>query len=259
MVRIRFLGSGGYLRIPRACCDCKVCNEAREKGSPYERLGQSLFIEDENILFDTPEDINTELNNHNISKVEHLFYSHWHPDHTAGVRILEVLRAGKELEPVKVYLNENLKKDFEDKVPALFYFEKLGYCKMVLGDKVKIGGIEIELIKLNNNFAYAFLITQNNKKVVFCPCHSMSLPVLDELRNPDLLIINVGYFRGDKRNITGFEKDNLPLIRNLNPKQTIFTHIEETWNKNYDDYCKIEEQYKSLNIKFAFDGMNIDV
>ena len=37
------LGSGGYIRIPRACCNCKVCKEAREKGYPYKRLGQSLY------------------------------------------------------------------------------------------------------------------------------------------------------------------------------------------------------------------------
>lgn len=27
------LGSGGYIRIPRACCNCKVCSEARKKGT----------------------------------------------------------------------------------------------------------------------------------------------------------------------------------------------------------------------------------
>ena len=258
-MKFKFLGSGGYLRIPRACCNCKICTEARVKGSPYERLGQSLFIEDSNILFDTPEDINTELNNHNVKEVEHLFYSHWHPDHTAGLRILETLKANKNEKPVNVYLTKNLKEDLKKKRPAIFYFESLDYCKIKTLNKIKINNINIEYVKLNNDFAYCLLITENKKKVIYCPCHSIDLIANKKLMNPDLLIINIGYFGKEKRNVTGFEKDNLPLIKKLKPKTSVFTHIEEIWNKNYDDYCKLEEKYKDLNIKFAFDGLTIKV
>lgn len=88
------LGSGGALRIPRACCNCTICEEAREKGFPYKRLGTSLFLHDEAILFDTPVDINEELNIHKIYDVKSIFYSHWHPDHTLGCNIVEILREG---------------------------------------------------------------------------------------------------------------------------------------------------------------------
>lgn len=83
-MKFTILGSGGAIRIPRACCSCKVCKEARLKGFPYKRLGQSLFLHEDSILFDTPEDINEELNIHNVDEVKHIFYSHWHPDHTLG-------------------------------------------------------------------------------------------------------------------------------------------------------------------------------
>lgn len=258
-MKIKFLGSGGSLRIPRACCSCKVCKEAREKGVPYERLGQSLFIEKENILFDTPEDINTELNNNNVKKVEHLFYSHWHPDHTAGYRVLEAINAKKKSNLINVYLTESLKSDFEKRVPAIFYFEKMNCCKINITDAIKLGSVKVEFIRLNNDFAYAFLIQDKNKKIVFCPCHCMHTPIMDKLKDADVLIMNLGYFGKDKRDITGFEKDNLRLIKELKPKKTIFTHIEETWNKSYDDYCKLEKEHSDLNLKFAFDGMTVDI
>lgn len=91
-MEIIILGSGGCVSTPRACCNCRVCTEAREKGFPYARTGCSLFIEDANILIDTPEDINTALNNARIQKVEHILYSHCDPDHTMGMRVIEQLK-----------------------------------------------------------------------------------------------------------------------------------------------------------------------
>ena len=85
-------GSGACVSTPRACCNCRVCTEARQKGFPYARTGCSLFVEDVNLLIDTPEDINASLNNSGIQKVEHILYSHCDPDHTMGMRVVEQLK-----------------------------------------------------------------------------------------------------------------------------------------------------------------------
>lgn len=52
-MNVIILGSGGCVSTPRACCSCRVCTEARQKGFPYARTGCSV-----NILIDTPKDIN---------------------------------------------------------------------------------------------------------------------------------------------------------------------------------------------------------
>ncbi len=52
------------------------------------------------MLFDTGEDIRWQLNREKIEKVEHVILTHWHPDHTHGLRILE-----------------NMNRDFENKQP----------------------------------------------------------------------------------------------------------------------------------------------
>ena len=44
-------GSGGCVSAPRACCSCRACTEARQKGFPYARTGCSLFIEDVNTRY----------------------------------------------------------------------------------------------------------------------------------------------------------------------------------------------------------------
>lgn len=59
-MEITVLGSGGNTPIPMPTCQCKICVEAREKGELYKRKGNSIFIHDENIMIDTPEQWTTE-------------------------------------------------------------------------------------------------------------------------------------------------------------------------------------------------------
>lgn len=58
-------------------------------------------------------------------------------------------------------------------------------------------------------------------------------------------------------NVTNFQRDNLRIINELNPKKVIFTHIEETDGLSFDDFKKLEQIYN--NFVFAYDGMNIDI
>lgn len=56
-MKLKIVGSGGMSIIPSSFCKCKICEEARQKGGRYERLGPSLYIDDIKMLIDTPEDI----------------------------------------------------------------------------------------------------------------------------------------------------------------------------------------------------------
>lgn len=56
-MKLKIVGSSGMSIIPSSFCKCKICQEAREKGGRYERLGPSLYIDDIKMLIDTPEEI----------------------------------------------------------------------------------------------------------------------------------------------------------------------------------------------------------
>ena len=91
-MKLKITGSGGCVSIPKPLCQCNVCTEARKKGFPYARCGCSLYLEDANLLIDTPEDIAYALNNADVKNVEYILYSHMDPDHTMGMRVIEQLR-----------------------------------------------------------------------------------------------------------------------------------------------------------------------
>src|SRR5262245_20484649 len=156
-MRIEVLGSGGAIIVPRALCPCRVCEEARQKNTvPFVRYGPSLFLHDINMLIDTPEEISVQLNRSRITKVEAALYSHWHPDHTAGMRIWEA-----NLDPERlwehsphitncttIYLPEIVAKTFEqwhDLRARFAYLERLRTVEMRVvptGSSFTIGAIK---------------------------------------------------------------------------------------------------------------------
>ncbi len=50
-------------------------------------------------------------------------------------------------------------------------------------------------------------------------------------------------------------QQTLDLAARVEARKVLFVHLEEYWNRSYDDYCALE----SDSIKFAYDGMQINV
>ena len=140
-MKLRILGSGGATSIPRACCQCKECKTMRKSGEYH--IPPSLYIEDEKILIDTPEGISFNVNKYNIKDIKHIIYTHWHPDHTQGLRIIEEIRSDRKVE---VYIPKKAKDEFYLYTNFFEYFEKKGWMTLnYLEDNIplKIGSITI--------------------------------------------------------------------------------------------------------------------
>lgn len=276
------LGSGGCVSTPRACCNCRICTEARQKGFPYARTGCSLFIEDANILIDTPEDINLSLNNARIQKVEHILYSHCDPDHTMGIRIIEQLKLdwladsiGKKIDnPIEILslptILEDIKKLSTKYGSIIQYYEAKGLICIKESRTFKKNNILIELIPVDEQeHVTVFIISSNNKKIIYAPCDVKPFPKSEKFQDADILIIGntiVGDILKDgfilnednplKKEL--FTLDEIDTIRKqYKIKETIITHLEEDWGKSYDDYKELEKELNCLH--FAYDGLKIQL
>ena len=250
-------GSGGALRIPNATCRCATCAEARARGAPYRRFGQSLYSRDLAALVDVPEDINEAINAFDVPSVESIFITHWHPDHTAGIRILEALKAADPGRTVEVFLPPGGLEIVLNGNSLLDWFVRSGYC--VLRDfsaPVSRSGVTVTPVVLDNGFVNALAFDSRGKRVVHAPCHAMYLSDHPALRDADALILGMGNPFAKESGKTSFE-DNLRAIKMLSPKRTILTHIEEEWKMGHDELVAFASRHPGIEI--AFDGMEITV
>ncbi len=130
-MRVEILGSGGAATTPRPGCRCRVCAEAREKGSPYARTGPSVFVHGPDVLFDTPEESKLQLERAGIAEIAACLYSHWHPDHTMGRRVFETRNGdfrgwppeAKRSLVTDVYLPEQVAADFRRMLGGMAHLE----------------------------------------------------------------------------------------------------------------------------------------
>jgi phosphoribosyl 1,2-cyclic phosphate phosphodiesterase len=285
MLKIEFLGTGGAMTIPRPLCRCRVCEEARTKGVPYSRSGPSLFVHGPNILIDTPEDIYYQINRSNITEINGVFYSHWHPDHVMGRRILESINADWVNYPpnnsqTNVYLPEQVAIDFTRWLGSgehLKFFVKQGYIRLHElkdGESVTINGTEILPFRLAEDYVYAFLLKAKDRQVLIAldELNNWSPPI--ELQGVDLAILPIGIF--EYHPLTGERlissehpllkeeatfAETLEIIKELRPKKTILTHIEEINGLSFDDLKKTERNLSAdgLNIEIAYDTLIVDL
>lgn len=267
--------------IPKPLCQCKVCTEARAKGIPYSRTGPSSFLHDIKLLIDTPCEIISQLNNSHIRRIDYLIFTHLDPDHIEGSRVVEQIsidfrtwkaHPGKRISLlVPELLIPYLEKMNTVYGPMFDFYQKSNFIKLItFRDRIQVKDIEITAIPVDKGSQPSFVYTFHDfkRKVVYAPCDIKPFPESrDEVQRPDLLIIQPGIFETHLKHNFKFPSDHisrktlytfeqtLNLAKRIGAKKTVFIHLEEYWNRNYDDYLSLESAYN--NVQFAHDGMRL--
>jgi phosphoribosyl 1,2-cyclic phosphate phosphodiesterase len=188
------------------------------------RLGPSLYIHDLELLIDTPEEIGVELNRSGITRVRTVLYTHWHPDHTAGIRVFEGnYHLGSLLDPrrpprqTRVILPDRVARTFErhhalsDKLAYLEQYGLVRVDEVPLGEPVAVGapasmetpgpaqapgsrpaGWQITPVPLAEEFAVAYLL-EGERRVFICMDESFEFDP-NGLGQLDLAVLPSGYF-----------------------------------------------------------------
>lgn len=277
------MGSGGCMVIPKPLCQCAVCNEAREKGPPFERTGPSAFIHDENILIDTPAEISLQLNRARIESVNYLMFTHLDPDHIEGFRVVEQITIDfrtwkaypeKQIELVlPQLLRDRLKNVKTAYGTQLDYFEESGFvsCRP-FDDKIKIGSVHITAIPVDrgDQVAFIYCFEKQDRKIIYAPCDIRPFPEKrKEVQHADLLLIQPGIFETGLKHGFSYPKDHISrttlytvdetiaLSKRIHAKKVIFIHLEEYWNRSHTDYLTMQRD--DTNIQFAYDGMIVTI
>ncbi|MEX2426018.1 MAG: MBL fold metallo-hydrolase [Thermomicrobiaceae bacterium] len=265
-----------------------MCDEGRERGVPYSRSGPAIFLHGPDLLIDTPEEIKDQLNRSGIENIAACFYSHWHPDHTAGRRVWETSNIDLRGWPPQstctdIYLPEQVAVDFKTWLGLEEHFDFLERHGVVRvnrlfdEDSVVFDNWTVTPFRLAEDYVYAFLLMSARSRVLIVPDEMNGwspeqAPV--SLHDLDLAILPMGVTEFDvltgqrlidpAHPVLGMEMtfdQTLDVVRKLGARRTVLTHIEEMERLTIDDLEILEHklQSKGLSITFAKDMMSVDV
>ncbi|MBW3003339.1 MBL fold metallo-hydrolase [Candidatus Woesearchaeota archaeon] len=261
-MKFRILGSGGAVTTPKPLCSCSNCRKARTD-SKLKRNSSSFYCEDIAALVDCGEDIADSLNRFNITDVEYLFITHWHPDHTFGLRpLLESnfdWEKGKPRKKIKIFIPRKVYGVLKERYPSITYLIdalKLGTVKhLEHNNSVNIGDVRVTAAGFGGKDAdtFGYMFESNGKKLLYAPCDTYFL--IQQISGLDILINECGLVNLELPNEISFKK-LIERLRQWKPKKVILTHIEEPELKRLN-FDKLRKQYSDLNLDFAYDGMRI--
>ena len=274
-----FLGTAGAETTPKVGCLCPVCQEARQKGGRFVRNGPSLLLTGASVLFDTPEDVDKSLEREGIHQVRHLVYTHWHPDHTAGRRVLEQLNMDwlnpKARRITHVWLPTWVREDFRKRhglEDNLEYFERAGIARIHEvgeGERFQLDGLSVRPYRMAQPGLTAYILERESRRLVFALDDTKDWKPGTEFLEPDLLVLETGWFERDPqgqvivppghtiRNEEASFEETLGIIERINPRKAALIHIEQLWARSYEDYLELEKKHKSYRLQFGYDGLRI--
>jgi phosphoribosyl 1,2-cyclic phosphate phosphodiesterase len=282
-MELTILGSGGCTVIPKPLCHCRVCEEARSKGGPYERTGPSAFIHQQNLLIDTPAEIAQQLNRARIDRIDYLLFTHLDPDHVEGFRVVEQIaldfRSWKGYPEKQIHLilpqalYERIRRIQSAYGPLVDFYDVQGFIRCTtFRETIDLGPLKITAIKINQEtqVAFVYVFEQAGKKMVYGPCDIKPFPeARKQVQNADLLVIQPGIFEGglkhnfeypenhvSRTTLYTFE-ETMALAKRIDAQKILFVHMEEYWNRGYDDYAVLEKKWD--NVRFSYDGMHLTV
>lgn len=269
--------------IPKPLCRCRVCEEARSRGRPYERTGPSSFLHDENLLIDTPAEIARQLNREGISRVDALLFTHLDPDHTEGFRVVEQItldfRTWRAYETKRIrlilprILRERMTQIRSIYGPLIDFYERQGFVETItFDDRIRIGKTHLTAIPVDRGSQVSFVhvFEKDGARMVYAPCDIKPFPEhRTEVNGADLLVIQPGIFEDGLEHGFIYPRDHISrttlymfeetvaLARRIKAKAVLFVHLEEYWNRTYDDYGEIEKHFNTM--RFSHDGMRVTI
>jgi phosphoribosyl 1,2-cyclic phosphate phosphodiesterase len=286
-VRIEFLGTGGAGTTPRPLCACPICVEARAKGVPYSRSGPSVFVHGPDLLIDTPEEIKVELNRSQITRIAAVTYSHWHPDHTAGRRVLEEINIDWRAWPraarstTDVYLPAQVAADFRGQLGIWDHFEYMQTAvgtvavhELADGEDFRLGETTVHPFRLAEDFVYAFLLEEAGRRVLIAPDELLGWSPAEDVRGVDVAVLPMGIaefhpLSGERLihedhvmlKLEATFGETLEIVRQLDARRVYLTHVEEMDQLGYDELREVGSRLRrdGLPVEFAFDTLVVEV
>ena len=255
-MKVKLLGTGTSTGIPLIGCKCEVCLST----NPYnKRLRTSAYLsldEDTNILIDTGPDLRQQCLRESITKVDFVFYTHFHSDHVYGIDDLRAFN----------FLHKKPITAFADKDTINSIKKNFNYCFEQKKQQSSVTNMELNQIeyykefKVNNYTVLPIQLKHGKldvtgyrigKLAYLTDCSELSQKAISNLKDLDILIINGLRYKAHPTHFT--IPQVIKKIEEIKPKKTFLTHISHDV-----EHLRDNEKIKTLtnlDVSLAYDGL----
>lgn len=255
-MKITLLGTGTSQGIPIIGCKCKTCLSSNPKD---KRLRTSVYIahKGKQFVIDTGPDFRQQMLRENIEHIDFLLFTHNHKDHIAG---LDDIRAFNHIQkqPIDIYANAMTCRCIHNEFSYAFYDNPYpGVPEITLHEidskPFSIQGIDIQPIDVIH-FKLPILAYRIDNFAYITDASYIADSEIDKLYNLDLLVVDA--LRIEKHYSHFCLEEALNLVKKIQPKQTIFTHISH--------YMGLHEEVnntllKGTSCQLGYDGLSIEI
>jgi phosphoribosyl 1,2-cyclic phosphate phosphodiesterase len=240
-----------------------------------------MYVHDARLLIDATEDVIPLLNRAGVEQVDHLFLTHWHPDHTGGFRAVEQLSYDLERvgpgHRIEVWLNQATASRLAG---GWRFFESVGYCRLNVvapGTRLDLGGISATWFAYApGDFLSGFVLEDSRCRALLTLDETKDLaPQIaanPSLQGCDLLISECGLFERDPHGRTlvpedwplwkteaSYERDTLPLLAAANARRNVLTHLMDLQGRTPAELDALAASLAPREVQFAYDGLTLQL
>jgi phosphoribosyl 1,2-cyclic phosphate phosphodiesterase len=253
-LEVTFLGTGTSQGIPIIGVDHPVCysDDPRDK-----RLRVSVLVnwKGKNILIDCGPDFRQQMLANNVKKLDAIFYTHEHNDHTAGLDDIRpyFFRQGD----IPIFAHERVLNSLRRKFDYIFTSE----------DRYPGAPAVIENVVRNEEFQFEGLNVlpvdfKHNKLQVFgyrmgdfaylTDIKTITEEEIAKLKNLKVLVVSA--LRREPHHSHFNLEEALEFVKMVKPERTYFTHISHMLGF----HAEVEEELPE-NVHLAYDNLKIEI
>ena len=258
-MKLTFLGTGTSFGVPQLGCHCEVCRspDPRDRRT---RVGALIETDDgTRILIDTPPELRMQLIAADVDRVDAVFFTHDHADHTHGIDDLRAIsvRRGAAL---PIYgapdtlerLARRFPYIFDDNIRPLPGTSKPeGHARPLRdGESVELGGVNVTAVAVPHGpfSVYAYRI---GPLAYITDAKSVPPPAMKQMRGAKVLVVNA-LFRTEHPTHLSIP-EAVRVARELGAERTYLTHLTHD-NRHADLEAELPP-----GIAPAFDGLTIRI
>ncbi len=252
-MKITFLGTGTSQGIPMIANNEPVSLSIDPKD---KRLRSSVMIEweDARYIIDCGPDFRQQMLRENVQRINGVFFTHEHADHTAGIDDLRPFTY--KMGEVPIYARERVVENLKQRFSYIFTTENRYAGAPKLAENIidhhslELQGMNIIPIEVMhgklpiNGYRFGNMTYLTDLKTI-------ALQEKDKLQNLDVLIVNALRIQEHPTHLN--LEEALRFVAEINPQKAYFTHISHRLGFHAD-----VEKLLPDGVFLSYDGLQID-